>query len=136
MEGQKGSGDQSGHDMSDVRQHFTMSAVGNGQILESIWPRTPDGLHLIDPVQNIHRNWPPTAIVHGTKDIMIPFELSEYLESQLRLADVETELIAVPGEPHTFAGPMVKDSPTWRTQREGFDFLERVLNRSYDEGNE
>lgn len=132
MGGRTAAGSQSGSNMSDIRQCFTMNVITNSQILKSIWQQTPNDLHLIDLILNIHKDWPPMAVIHNIKDFIILFEMSEYLESQLQLAGVKTKLIAVPGEPHTFAGQMVKDSPTWWKQREGFDFLERILNWSYN----
>jgi acetyl esterase/lipase len=113
------------------RRAFVMQAVANGSVLHSIWPPFPQNLELIDPALNVHPAWPPTAIVHGNKDFMIPMSLSKNFESLLKNQGVETEFIEVEGEPHTFLAKMVKGSPTWDTQRRGFDFLETILKRSY-----
>jgi acetyl esterase/lipase len=57
--------------------------------------------------------------------------LSKAFEGALQAAGVEVEFFEVAGEGHTFCGKMQKESKTWETQRLGFDFLERVLQRSY-----
>ncbi|PVH79621.1 alpha/beta-hydrolase [Cadophora sp. DSE1049] len=126
LEGQAGA--QDAPPKPDLRQLFTVQAIGNGTLLEIIWPDDPKP---VDPVLNVHAAWPPTAFVHGTADLMIPLYLSRNLEKKLIDAGIETEFHEVVGEPHTFAGKMVKGSPTWDAQRKGFDFLEKILQRSY-----
>jgi len=108
-----------------------MQVIAEGKVLQSIWPSFPEGLGLIDPALNVHGEWPPTAVVHGNADFMIPMRLSQSFIEALRSQGVETEFIEVDGEPHTFLGKMVKGSKTWKTQRKGFDFLEKALRRSY-----
>jgi acetyl esterase/lipase len=134
LEGQSeggASGPPSTPNLSDPRQLFVLNMIAQGRVVESIWPSAPKDLHLIDPVLNVHSDWPPTAFVHGTKDFMIPMEMSQYMEIKLRSAGVETAFFPVPDEPHTFVGQMLKGSATWHKQREGFDFLERILRRTY-----
>ncbi|GES58474.1 alpha/beta hydrolase fold-3 [Aspergillus terreus] len=113
------------------RREFALQAVAEGRVLHSIWPAFPKHLDLVDPVLNIHPKWPPTAIVHGNCDYMVPIHLSKRFYSALKAQNIETEFIEVEGEPHTFIGEMVKGSPTWDRQRKGFDFLEKIIKRSY-----
>jgi acetyl esterase/lipase len=115
----------------EARQAFAMHAISTGKVIPIIWPAARNELKRIDPVQNVSRDWPPTAIVHGTADSMIPMRLSKLFEAELKKHGVETEFLEVEGEPHTFCGKMEKGSRTWETQRRGFDFLARVLERSY-----
>lgn len=129
LEGQAGPGQ--GPDLTDPRQAYVLYSIGEGQMLQSIWPQTPHGFAFIDPYLNITSAWPPTAIVHGNKDFMIPIDISRNFEIRLREFKVETDFFEVEGEAHTFVGKMEKGSPTWYTQRQGFDFLEGVLDRSY-----
>ncbi|PCH06351.1 Alpha/beta hydrolase fold-3 [Penicillium occitanis (nom. inval.)] len=117
--------------LNDKRQLFAMQAIAQGKVLRSIWPAFPNGLDRVDPARNVHKDWPPTAIVHGTADTMVPMHLSQAFEGLLKEQGVETEFIEVEDEPHTFLGKMVKGSKTWDTQRRGFDFLERILRLSY-----
>jgi hypothetical protein len=108
-----------------------INTIAGGELITKIWPLAPGDVHPIDPILNITKSWPPTAIVHGTADIMVPVRLSKQLEIKLRENEVETTFIEMAGESHEFAEKMVKGSRTWRLQRKGFDFLERVLKQSY-----
>lgn len=114
-----------------ARQAFAMHQIAMGQVVKAIWAPYPNELEKIDPLLNVSGSWPPVAIVHGTADVMIPMRLSRDLEGKLRECGVETEFIEVADEPHTFCGKMVKGSKTWDMQRKGFDFLEKVIARSY-----
>lgn len=122
---------QSELELDEKRQSFAMQAVANGRVLQSIWPPFPDKLALVDPALNVHASWPPTAIVHGDADFMVPMHLSQDFVTTLKESGVEAELIEVDSEPHTFLGKMVKGSSTWETQRKGFDFLEKIVQRTY-----
>lgn len=113
------------------RQAFAMHQIATGKLINAIWPAYPSDLQKIDPILNISAKWPPTAIVHGTADTMIPMRLSKAFEEKLRGHGVKTEFFEVEGEPHTFVGKMIKGSKTWDTQRKGFDWLEAVLRESY-----
>ncbi|CAN9193662.1 unnamed protein product [Alternaria alternata] len=119
------------HPNPQQRQAFAMHAIATGKVLNSIWPRYPADLHLIDPVLKVSSSWPPTAIVHGTVDQTIPIAMSKDLEKRLKEAGVKTSLFEVQGEPHTFVGKMTKGSATWDSQRRGFDWLEERLKESY-----
>ncbi len=44
---------------------------------------------------------PPTFIVHGTADQMVPYEYSQTLVAELAQAGVRHTLLALPGAPHT-----------------------------------
>ena len=119
------------HPNPQQRQAFAMHAIATGKVLNSIWPRYPADLQLIDPVLKVSSSWPPTAIVHGTADQTIPIAMSKDLEKRLKEAGVKTSLFEVQGEPHTFVGKMTKGSATWDSQRRGFDWLEERLEESY-----
>lgn len=81
----------------------------------------------VDPVCNVTAGFPPTFIVHGFEDAMVSIEVSRELLRVLRREGVECGMVEVPGEGHTFAMGMEVGSRTWELQREGFDFLERVI---------
>ena len=117
----------------EARQAFAMHQIATGKVINTIWPSTPQNLEKIDPMMKVGKYWPPVAIIHGTADTMIPMRLSREFEERLKDNGVEVEFFEVEGEPHTFCGQMKKGSKTWNTQRKGFDFLERILQRSYNE---
>ena len=118
-------------DLVKARPAFVLNTISQGRMMETIWPDSPKAYNLIDPYLNVHEGWPPTCFVHGNADVMIPTRLSHDMQARLKEKGVETEFFEVEGEGHTFAGKMVKGSKTWDTQRKGFDFLDQVLERSY-----
>lgn len=114
------------------RQDFAMHQIATGKVINTIWPSYPSDLEQIDPILNVSKDWPPTAIVHGTADTTIPMRLSKEFEVKLKEKGVKTAFFEVEGEPHTFVGKMVKGSKTWESQRRGFDWLEERLEESYN----
>lgn len=59
---------------------------------------------------------------------MVSIEVSRELVRVLKEAGVKCGMVEVPGEGHTFAMAMEVGGRTWGLQREGFDFLERVIS--------
>ena len=117
----------SGHDFSDPRTAFAMTQIVNGTVLNALMPA--GDFSKVDPVQNIHRRFPPTFIVHGEDDTQVPIQLSREVFGRLKEEMVECKMIEIPGEGHTFAAKMAVGSRTWDLQRQGFDFLEEVISR-------
>jgi acetyl esterase/lipase len=114
-----------GPDFRDPRQAFAMTHIANGTLMGVCCPSR--NYNKIDPIRNIAKGYPPTCIVHGQSDTMVPITLSQDLYTVLKKEGVNCEMIEVPGEEHTFAGKMVKGSKTWDLQRKGFDWVESVL---------
>lgn len=114
-----------GPNFKDPRVAFAMTQIGNGTVMDAIYPSKE--WKDIDPLLNISSTFPPTYIVHGQADTMVPISLSKDLLQALEKAGVKTGMIEVPGEEHTFAGKMKVGSQTWNLQREGFDFLESLI---------
>jgi acetyl esterase/lipase len=81
----------------------------------------------VDTLLNVSSSFPPTYIVHGQADTMVPMSLSKDLLAALKKEGVKCGMTEVPGEEHTFAGKMQVGSQTWNLQREGFDFLESLI---------
>ena len=52
------------------------------------------------PVRNISPEYPPTLLVHGTKDSDVPHEQSVLMDRELTRHGVRHELISVPGGGH------------------------------------
>jgi acetyl esterase/lipase len=50
---------------------------------------------------NFQDQYPPTLIVHGTADAIVPFSNSEAMFTELRAAGVDAHLFAIPEAPHT-----------------------------------
>ncbi|KAF5227496.1 hypothetical protein FAUST_11740 [Fusarium austroamericanum] len=116
-----------GPDFSDPRQAFCMSSIADGQLLDAVFPS--GDWKKVDPLLNISQSFPPTFIVHGDADTMVPLELSLELYSTLKESGVECGMRVIPGEQHTFAATMKKGSETWNLHLEGFTFLESIIQR-------
>ena len=109
------------------RDAFAFTHLANGTILDAIYPK--GDVESFDPLFNLSPSFPPTYIVHGMEDMMVPTELSRRLYARLQENGVECGMTEVPGEGHTFAAKMEVGTRTWDLQREGFEFLDRVLKR-------
>ncbi|KUL86846.1 hypothetical protein ZTR_05321 [Talaromyces verruculosus] len=122
-----------GPDFSRPRDVFAFTQIASGTVLSAIYPdsRTnidPD-FKEVDPVQNVSSKFPPTYIVHGQADTMVPIELSRELLKRLQDSGVKCGMTEVPNEEHTFAAMMKVGSEAWWLQRQGFDFLEEVIGK-------
>ncbi|KAH8882516.1 alpha/beta-hydrolase [Thozetella sp. PMI_491] len=109
----------------DPRVAFAFTQIATGNVLNTIFPSK--NWKKVDPLENITKDFPPTFIVHGQSDTMVPIVLSRKLYSALQNCGVKCGMREVPGEEHTFAGSMKVGSATWDLQREGFDFLEGLM---------
>lgn len=116
-------------DFNNPRVAFALTQIAKGKVMDAIFPSKD--WSKIDPILNISRAFPPTFIVHGEIDDMVPMSLSQALHHELIRNGVECKMQQVPGEGHTFAGSMEVGSRTWNLQRRGFDFLENLINKNH-----
>ena len=117
-------------DFKDPRQAYALSQIAHGNVMNAIfqlkeWDR-------VDPARNITANHPPTFIVHGVEDSMVPIDLSRDLFTRLVQHDVKCGMTEIPDEGHTFAAKMRVGSRTWKLQQKGFDFLESLIKSEQD----
>lgn len=110
------------------RTAFAFTHIANGTLMDVCFPSKE--WEKIDATLNVTEDFPPTCIVHGIDDVMVPIFLSKALFRALQDAGVKSEFIEVLDEGHTFVGKMKKGSRTWDLQRKGFDFLEHVIGTS------
>jgi acetyl esterase/lipase len=132
LEGQTESGVSKGPDFSKPRDAFAFTQIASGTVLSAIYPESQSSdpeFKKVDPVQNVSSSFPPTYIVHGQADTMVPIELSRELLKRLQDAGVKCGMTEVPNEEHTFAAMMKVGSETWWLQRQGFDFLEGIIGK-------
>ncbi|MEH7155482.1 alpha/beta hydrolase [Neobacillus drentensis] len=54
------------------------------------------------PVQNITKDYPPTLLLHGTKDVDVPYEQSVFMRAALVKQGVTAKLITIPNGEHVF----------------------------------
>jgi Dipeptidyl aminopeptidases/acylaminoacyl-peptidases len=132
LEGQSESGVSKGPDFSRPRDAFVFTQIASGNVLSAIYPASETSdpfFKSVDPLQNVSSAFPPTYIVHGLADTMVPIDLSRGLFAKLKEEGVKCGMTEVPDEEHTFANMMKVGSRTWWLQREGFDFLEGFIGK-------
>ena len=54
------------------------------------------------PIHYVTPDDPPSLILHGSRDALVPTAQSRILHAHLREAEVEVELHVIPGAPHSF----------------------------------
>jgi dipeptidyl aminopeptidase/acylaminoacyl peptidase len=68
-------------------------------------PRTQDpSLTPYCPVRNVTPDYPPTLLIHGTRDTDVPYEQSVEMDKVLTRVGVEHRLILVPNAGHGLPG--------------------------------
>jgi acetyl esterase/lipase len=116
--------------LSPVEKETALKAVGGAVISESsgrnnrsqfylycrqqgLWPKEVAGLdpdtepRAFDPfcpLRNVTPKYPPTLLIHGTKDTDVPYAQSELMAKELGRNGVEHELITVENAGHGLAG--------------------------------
>jgi dipeptidyl aminopeptidase/acylaminoacyl peptidase len=80
---------------------------------QGLWPKEVVGLDLdrepkafdpFCPVRNVTAEYPPTLLVHGTKDTDVPYEQSARMARELGRKGVVHELVTVKDAGHGLAG--------------------------------
>jgi acetyl esterase/lipase len=80
---------------------------------QGLWPKEvaghdpdkdPRAFDAFCPVRNVSAKYPPTLLVHGTKDTDVPYEQSKTMAEELARKGVQHELITVPEAGHGLAG--------------------------------
>ncbi len=72
---------------------------------------------------NAHTNVPPTCIIHGDADILVPIEQSKKLHAKLKDLEVKSELRILPEVNHAFQG--ASDEQKEQIQRWITDFVQK-----------
>ena len=84
------------------RQHGT-----HGRAISGWDPKVePSAFNPFMPVVNVHAEYPPTLLIHGTADTDVPFEQSTLMADALKRAGVKHDLIQIDGAEHgLYGGP-------------------------------
>ncbi|MEK7685446.1 MAG: alpha/beta hydrolase [Verrucomicrobiota bacterium] len=99
---------------------------------QGLWPKVltghdpdtePRAFDPFCPVRNVSRDYPPTLLIHGTKDTDVPYELSVQMAKELAAKGVAHEFITIPEGGHGFD----KRNPhvAARTYRQVVEFMDR-----------
>ncbi len=60
--------------------------------------------HLISPIDSVSSKTPPTLIIHGDADMLVPLQQSQRFIAKLEADKVECKLIVKPGKGHGWPG--------------------------------
>jgi acetyl esterase/lipase len=100
-----------------------------------LWPKEVAGHdpdkepHVFDafcPLRNVSAHYPPTLLIHGTKDTDVPYEQSELMDKELTRKRVEHELLTVKDAGHGLAG--AKASVIANAQDRAVAFLKKYMH--------
>ena len=100
---------------------------------QGLWPKVltghdpdtePRAFDPFCPVRNVTKDYPPTLLIHGTKDTDVPYSLSVQMDKELTAKGVEHQFIMIPDGGHGFSRK-VDDEIAARTYRQMVEFLER-----------
>ena len=58
----------------------------------------------VSPLLFVSRDDPPTLLIHGDADTLVPISHSQRMHAALKDAGVTTEFVTIPGGTHGFAG--------------------------------
>jgi acetyl esterase/lipase len=77
------------------------------------------------PLEYVTKNAPPTMVIHGTVDLLVPIIHSERLVKKMKAAGVETEFLPMQWKGHGWSGPAVRESAL-----ASLDFLNKHLKKA------
>ena len=77
------------------------------------------GLRRFSPIDHIRTNMPPSLLIHGTADTLVPFDQSAHMCEKIRGAGGTCELIAVKDAPHGIR--------RWESLREAAGYKRTIL---------
>lgn len=118
-----------------ARIAYATNIIYHHKLLDVCWPPPPAGVSLsehfrpIDPVLNVHRQWPPTAFVHGLNDNLLPHDVTtQVLDQKLQQQGVKTLFVGIENAKHMFAIQMTKDSTDWAETKKAMDWVDKIIN--------
>ena len=78
---------------------------------QGLWPKVltghdpkenPRAFDAFCPVRNVTPEYPPTILIHGTKDTDVPYDLSAQMDKELTAKGVPHEFVTIPEGGHGF----------------------------------
>ncbi|MDN3017038.1 alpha/beta hydrolase [Paenibacillus sp. BSR1-1] len=93
---------------ASVEQRFLLYVYArqHGVWVEEITGVNPafnkEALRPFCPIHNVTKEYPPTLLLHGTKDKDVPFEQSVFMRAAILKQSVEAKLITIPNGEHVF----------------------------------
>jgi len=99
---------------------------------QGLWPKVvtghdpdtePRAFDPFCPVRNVTKDYPPTLLIHGTKDTDVPYALSVQMDKELTSKGVGHEFITIPDGIHGFRSKVDAEIAA-HTYRQMLDFLD------------
>ncbi|WP_235846887.1 alpha/beta hydrolase [Neobacillus soli] len=93
---------------ASIEERFLLyvHARQHGTWIEKITGLKPEGnqetIRKYCPIHNISSGYPPTLLLHGTKDTDVPYEQSVFMRAAIKKQSVEAKLITIPNGEHVF----------------------------------
>ena len=90
----------------------------------------PERLDSVSPVHYVSASAPPTLVIHGNDDKVVPVAQSHILEGRLKALNVPVSSLYIDGVDHSFVGhtPAETRAATLRAVNASFDFLHQQLD--------
>ena len=115
---------------------------GNGKLYlycrqQGLWPKVvtghnpetePRAFDPFCPARNVTREYPPTLLIHGTKDTDVPYALSVQMDKELTAKGVEHQFITIPEGGHGFRSKEDAEIAA-QTYRQVVEFLKQHTKR-------
>jgi acetyl esterase/lipase len=79
------------------------------------------------PIYNITKDYPPTLLLHGTKDMDVPYEQSVFMRGALVKQGIESKLITISNGEHVFDKDF-HDPVVQKALNQVIEFLQKHLN--------
>lgn len=70
--------------------------------MEDFIRQIPERQRSLFPQFSVNSNWPPTFLLHGTRDTAVPVEESRNLQALLKNAGVPVTFLEFEGKEHSF----------------------------------
>jgi len=119
-----------------------VETLGSGKLYlycrqQGLWPKVvaghdpdtePRAFDPFCPVRNVTRDYPPTLLIHGTKDTDVPYALSVQMDKELTAKGVDHKFITIPEGIHGFRSKADTEVAA-QTYRQVVEFLEKYRRR-------
>jgi len=81
------------------------------------------------PVRNVTKKYPPTLLIHGTKDTDVPYELSVQMDKELTAKRIPHEFITIPEGIHGFRSKVDAEIEA-RTYQQMLEFINQYRTKT------
>jgi acetyl esterase/lipase len=104
---------------------------------QGLWPKVltgrdpetePRAFDPFCPVRNVTKEYPPTLLIHGTKDTDVPYALSVQMDKELTAKGVEHQFITIPEGIHGFRRKIDAEVEA-RTYAQVLEFLDKYRKK-------